>query len=49
MYAEGRKAYRMADLVLDVAEKFKCRRVYTSGAAVALIHHTDKAQSLGCA
>ncbi len=42
MYAEGRKAYRMADLVLDVAEKFKCRRVYTSGAAVALIHHTAK-------
>jgi proteasome assembly chaperone (PAC2) family protein len=42
MYAEGRKAYRMADLVLDVAEKFRCRRVYTSGAAVALIHHTTK-------
>jgi proteasome assembly chaperone (PAC2) family protein len=42
MYAEGRKAYRMAGLVLDVAEKFKCRRVYTSGAAVALIHHTTK-------
>jgi proteasome assembly chaperone (PAC2) family protein len=42
MYAEGRKAYRMADLVLDVVEKFKCRRIYTSGAAVALIHHTAK-------
>jgi proteasome assembly chaperone (PAC2) family protein len=42
MYAEGRKASRMAGLVLDVAEKFKCRRVYTSGAAVALIHHTAK-------
>jgi proteasome assembly chaperone (PAC2) family protein len=42
MYAEGRKAYHMADLVLDVAEKFKCRRVYTSGAAVALIHNTAK-------
>ena len=42
MYAEGRKAYRMADLVLDVAEKFRCRRIYTSGAAVALIHHTTK-------
>ena len=42
MYAEGRKAYRMANLVLDVAEKFRCRRVYTSGAAVALIHHTMK-------
>ena len=39
MYAEGRKAYRMANLVLDVAMKFGCRRVYTSGAAVALTHH----------
>ncbi len=42
VYAEGRKAYQMANLVLDVAEKFKCRRVYTSGAAVALTHHTTK-------
>jgi proteasome assembly chaperone (PAC2) family protein len=42
MYAEGRKAYHMANLVLDVAERFRCRRVYTSGAAVALIHHTVK-------
>lgn len=39
-YAEGTKAYRMANLVLDVALKFGCRRVYTSGAAVAPIHHT---------
>ena len=42
MYAEGKKAYHMANLVLDVAEKFKCRRVYTSGAAVSLTHHTAK-------
>jgi proteasome assembly chaperone (PAC2) family protein len=41
-YAEGRKAYEMANLVLDVAEKFGCRRVYTSGAAVTQIHHTAK-------
>ena len=39
-YAEGTKAYRMANLVLDVALKFGCQRVYTSGAAVAPIHHT---------
>ena len=32
----------MANLVLDVAEKFGCRRVYTSGAAVALTHHDLK-------
>lgn len=39
-YAEGSKAYQMANLVIDVALKFECRRIYTSGAAVAPIHHT---------
>lgn len=39
-YAEGQKAYRIANLILDVAEKFDCQRVYTSGAAVTQIHHT---------
>ncbi len=38
-YAEGRKAFEMASQVLDVAEKFGCGRVYTSGAAVSLTHH----------
>jgi len=41
-YAEGRKAYRLANMVLDVAERFGCRRVYTSGAAVASTHHLLK-------
>ncbi len=41
-YAEGKKAYHMANLVLDVAQKFGCKRVYTSGAAVAPIHHTAR-------
>jgi proteasome assembly chaperone (PAC2) family protein len=41
-YAEGKKAYVIANLVLDVAEKFNCRRIYTSGAAVTQIHHTAK-------
>jgi len=36
----GQRAYRIADAVLDVAEKFGCRRVYTAGAAVTQIHHT---------
>ncbi len=40
LYAEGAKAYKMANLVVDVALKFGCRRIYTSGAAVAPIHHT---------
>jgi len=43
-YAEGTKAYQMANLVLDVALKFGCRRVYTSGAAVAPIHHTSRSK-----
>lgn len=42
MYARGEKAYQMANLVLDVAQKFGCQRVYTSGAAVTTIHHTLK-------
>lgn len=41
-YAEGAKAYEMASLVMDVAVKFGCRRVYTSGAAVAAIHHSAR-------
>lgn len=41
-YAEGRKAYQIANLVLDVAQKFGCRLIYTSGAAVAPIHHAMK-------
>jgi uncharacterized protein len=43
-YAEGTKAYKMANLVLDVAQKFGCCRVYTSGAAVAPIHHTTRSR-----
>jgi len=42
LYARGEKAYRIANLVLDVAKKFGCRRVYTSGACVSPIHHTIK-------
>ena len=38
-YASGVKAYKMANLVVDVAQKFGCRRVLTSGAAVSPIHH----------
>lgn len=41
-YAEGEKAYRMANLVLDVAVDLGCTRVYTSGAAVAPIHHAAR-------
>ena len=41
-YAKGEKVYQMANLVLDVAQKFGCQRVYTSGAAVTAIHHSLK-------
>lgn len=44
VYAEGTKAYRMANLVLDVALRFGCQRAYTSGAAVAPIHHTARSR-----
>ncbi len=42
MYASGEKAYQMANLVIDMALKFGCKRVYTSGACVSLTHHQLK-------
>ena len=39
-YAEGKRAYEIANLVLDVAQKFSCGRVFTSGAAIAITHHS---------
>lgn len=42
MYARGEKAYRMANLVIDAALELGCRRVYTSGACVAVVHHQVK-------
>ena len=42
IHAEGRKAYQMANMVLDVAERLGCRRIYTSGAVMALAHHALK-------
>ncbi len=41
-YARGEKAYQIANLVLDVAERFGCHRVYTSGACVSPVHHAVK-------
>jgi len=43
-YAEGEKAEEMANLILEVAEKFGCKRIYTSGAATAPIHHKEKSR-----
>jgi proteasome assembly chaperone (PAC2) family protein len=36
------KSYSLGNAVLDVAAKFGCRRIYTSGAAVTYIHHETK-------
>jgi proteasome assembly chaperone (PAC2) family protein len=47
LHAAGERAYRMANLVLDVAEKFGSQRVYTSGAAVTQTHHTLKPRVWG--
>ena len=41
-YAEGAKAFKMASMVIDIAVKFGCHRIYTSGAAVSAIHHTHR-------
>lgn len=46
LYARGEKAYRIANLVLDVAERFGSQRVYTSGACVSPIHHTMKPRAV---
>ena len=43
-YAEGIKAYQMANLVISVATKFGCTKVYTSGAAVSAIHHSHQSR-----
>lgn len=39
---KGKENYEMANLVLDVAVHFGCKRVYTAAAAVTQVHHTLK-------
>lgn len=43
-YAEGRRAYELANLVMEVALDLGCKRVFTSGAAVAPIHHANRSR-----
>ncbi len=38
------KGCELAGLVLDVAQRFGCARVYTTAAAVASIHHTSRSR-----
>jgi len=38
----GIKGYELAHCVLDVAQRFKAKRVYTCAAAIVRIHHTEQ-------
>lgn len=40
--AGGNKAYEIAEMILDVASLFNCRRIYTAAAAVTAIHHSAR-------
>lgn len=39
-----KKGYELASLVLDLAARYGCERLYTCGAAVSPIHHTRKSR-----
>jgi hypothetical protein len=43
------KGYQLANLVLDVAQRFKAKKVYTFAAAPTHIHHTRRPKILGTA
>jgi proteasome assembly chaperone (PAC2) family protein len=47
IYISGKKAFQLGNLVLDVAEKFGCRRIYTCCAAISLTHHDFKSRVWG--
>jgi proteasome assembly chaperone (PAC2) family protein len=41
------KGYELANCVLDVAERFKVKRVYTCAAALSRMHHTEQSRVWG--
>jgi proteasome assembly chaperone (PAC2) family protein len=41
------KGYELANCVIDVAERFKAKRVYTCAAALSRIHHTEQSRVWG--
>jgi proteasome assembly chaperone (PAC2) family protein len=43
------KGYELANCVLDVAERFKAKRVYTCAAALSRIHHSEQSRVWGVA
>ena len=44
---EEEKIYKLANLVLNVAQRFGVKRVYTAAAAVAPVHHTSEPKVWG--
>jgi uncharacterized protein len=43
------KGYDLANFILDIAKKFKVKRIYTFAAAIAKIHHTEVPKVWGVA
>ena len=43
------KTYELANCVLDVAQKFQVKRIYTCAAALTRIHHTEQPRVWGAA
>ncbi|MGD9117626.1 MAG: PAC2 family protein [Dehalococcoidia bacterium] len=41
------KSYELANCVLDVAERFQAKRIYTCAAALSRIHHTEQPRVWG--
>jgi len=41
------KGYELANCVLDVAERFQAKRIYTCAAALSRIHHTEQPRVWG--
>ena len=37
-----KKSYQIGEHVLDIATRYRCKRIFTSGAAVTMIHHQMK-------
>jgi len=45
----GSKGYEMVDCVLDVARKFRVKRIYSCAAAITRIHYSEKSKVWGVA
>jgi proteasome assembly chaperone (PAC2) family protein len=41
------KGYELANCVIDVAERFKARRIYTCAAALSRMHHSEESRVWG--